>query len=226
MQYNRENFFSNTFAKFRQTCYVPEREPDYISESGSRYWYENGKVFRQSDHWGVVASCLWVLMRAIQVLPPYKPTGVCEFSLFFARGGEQEQEYHNKKLKTEHPFVYSWKKRISKTDLKKLDDAQARAKVRTTTILNDYYDIERSLNGKPKLALVDLDGCLVTVSQCTHSDFPSSYKWVPEGTVCTYVFKSGRPVLRDVRRGCTAYGIAWVFTNLVKELLITRMEQS
>ena len=37
------------------------REPDYISESGSKYWYTEAGVVRCSDHWGRVASCAWQL---------------------------------------------------------------------------------------------------------------------------------------------------------------------
>ena len=58
---NESNFFEATAAVFG-ICGKPEREPDYISGSGSAYWYENGGVIRCSDHWGYgVASCNWWL---------------------------------------------------------------------------------------------------------------------------------------------------------------------
>lgn len=58
--YNFKNFFISTIANFI-ACKIPERNPDYISISGSAYWDEGDKVIRWSDHWGRVASCTWQL---------------------------------------------------------------------------------------------------------------------------------------------------------------------
>lgn len=48
------NYYSNTKGTFK-ACKMPKREPDYISNSGSKYWYgSNSKgqyVIRYSDHW-------------------------------------------------------------------------------------------------------------------------------------------------------------------------------
>lgn len=39
-----------------------QSDPDYESESGSRYWYRDDGVFRQSDHWGTdIGDCSWYL---------------------------------------------------------------------------------------------------------------------------------------------------------------------
>ncbi len=47
-----------TFSKANR----PNREPDYTSRSGSKYWYEDEGVYRESDHWGKgVASTNWYL---------------------------------------------------------------------------------------------------------------------------------------------------------------------
>lgn len=72
-----DNFFISTEIVFKG-CKTPNRKSDFVSESGSRYWYgENKKgkyVIRCSDHWvGVrklgenkvyknietISSCLW-----------------------------------------------------------------------------------------------------------------------------------------------------------------------
>ena len=59
--YNSKNYYMATKADF-ETCDEPEREPDYISYSGSAYWYSDDGVVRSSDHWGTgVASCDWTL---------------------------------------------------------------------------------------------------------------------------------------------------------------------
>ena len=58
---NRDTFYKETFADFSK-CVRPQSEPDYISNSGSAYWYSDGGVIRESDHWGYgVASCDWLL---------------------------------------------------------------------------------------------------------------------------------------------------------------------
>lgn len=61
---NFENYFLGTVANFTK-CRVnklPKRKPDYISGSGSSYWYEGDLVFRQSGHFfRSVASCKWFL---------------------------------------------------------------------------------------------------------------------------------------------------------------------
>jgi hypothetical protein len=51
-------FFKSTYANFT-VCETPKRNPDYVSDSGSKYWYVENSVVRQSDHWGDVASCYW-----------------------------------------------------------------------------------------------------------------------------------------------------------------------
>jgi hypothetical protein len=54
------NFHIATIANFI-SCKILERNPDFISISGSAYWDEGDRVIRWSDHWGVVASCYWQL---------------------------------------------------------------------------------------------------------------------------------------------------------------------
>ena len=48
------NFQINTQALFKG-CTTPKREPDYVSYSGSRYWYGTDKkgsfIIREADHW-------------------------------------------------------------------------------------------------------------------------------------------------------------------------------
>lgn len=82
--YNEYNFFRATKATFKG-CKEPKREPDYVSNSGSEYWYTPKGVIRSSNHWsairpfafksildgrwyngyrkqcGKIASCHWVL---------------------------------------------------------------------------------------------------------------------------------------------------------------------
>ena len=58
---DEDNFFENTMVMYEE-CDRPDRDPDYDSDSGSRYWYTNDGVIRGSDHWGCgVFNCDWPL---------------------------------------------------------------------------------------------------------------------------------------------------------------------
>lgn len=69
-QTNRDNFYTWTSADFRYRKTRPSRRPDYVSKSGSAYWFTVRGVVRGSDHWGYVASCDWMLIGS--------PTGIDE----------------------------------------------------------------------------------------------------------------------------------------------------
>lgn len=70
MERTISNFNNNSFTTFKE-CKTPNRHPDFISLSGSRYWYGSNKngqyVIRQSDHWGKVSSCVWKLFSPYKV---------------------------------------------------------------------------------------------------------------------------------------------------------------
>jgi hypothetical protein len=47
---------------FFTKCENPNRTPDYISESGSKYYYTKEGVIRESNHWGSdISTCRWFL---------------------------------------------------------------------------------------------------------------------------------------------------------------------
>lgn len=51
-EYNKDNFHEGTYGEWNRVYKIPERKPDYISASGSSYWYHPGAVTRLSHHWG------------------------------------------------------------------------------------------------------------------------------------------------------------------------------
>lgn len=60
-RWNEHNFFMATEATWFPMS-EPYLVPDYISDSGSEYWYSNNGVVRGSDHWGAgVGSCDWFM---------------------------------------------------------------------------------------------------------------------------------------------------------------------
>ena len=92
------NFFLNTTAYFKG-CKKPKRKPDYVSDSGSEYWYSEDKkgkfVIRNSNHWVSyknfdrkskviqcmsIASCFWFLKTNEYSKPSY--AGKCYLKNF------------------------------------------------------------------------------------------------------------------------------------------------
>lgn len=72
------NFHLETRALF-MPCETPDRMPDYVSDSGSQYWYEGNTVIRCANHWGIVASCRWAYNGKEN---GQYVSGVCELSRF------------------------------------------------------------------------------------------------------------------------------------------------
>lgn len=59
---DKNNFFESTACNWKQVNDKLEKDPDYTSDSGSKYWYTDKGVYRLSDHWGFgVGSCDWLL---------------------------------------------------------------------------------------------------------------------------------------------------------------------
>lgn len=59
--YTKHNYFMNTEATFTR-CDAPATSPDFVSDSGSSYWYTEEGVIRESNHWGrAIASCNWFI---------------------------------------------------------------------------------------------------------------------------------------------------------------------
>lgn len=58
-----DNFHKGTKADFKEIMKVgvPKRKPDFVSDSGSKYWFTVNSVIRQSNHWGQLDTCNWTL---------------------------------------------------------------------------------------------------------------------------------------------------------------------
>lgn len=62
----QQRSFAYTYANWREVPSLPRemeyREPDFVSRSGSQYWYTNSGVYRKSDHWGRrIGTCEWYI---------------------------------------------------------------------------------------------------------------------------------------------------------------------
>ncbi len=67
-EYNKHNYYQNTSAIY-QSCVAPSREPNFISDSGTNYRYEDSGVVRASDHRGRVWSNLWYIEYDKHIVP-------------------------------------------------------------------------------------------------------------------------------------------------------------
>lgn len=79
MKANKTNYYTLTKANFEE-CKTPKRKPDYVSNSGSEYWYTLRGVIRRSNHWNYgVKSCSWLLNgECVDTLK----TGFCKWKNF------------------------------------------------------------------------------------------------------------------------------------------------
>lgn len=62
--YNKTNFHKHTFCIFQEVTFesITDLKPNFISKSGSSYYYTEQGVYRQSNHWGRAANCKWRLV--------------------------------------------------------------------------------------------------------------------------------------------------------------------
>jgi len=80
-----ENFFESTFANFQKISreeikMLKNTKPNYISKSGSTYWYIGNCVYRHSNHFlRENASCSWFLENETSKRGGYSK---CELSNF------------------------------------------------------------------------------------------------------------------------------------------------
>jgi len=99
---NEYNFYSNTFAMFREVE-TPLSIPDHLSSCGSEYYHVEGGVIRTSDHWGLaVGSCDWFLEETIphlvrkgiyRITLPYSMSGFCAWEDFLRIPPYKQKRY-------------------------------------------------------------------------------------------------------------------------------------
>ena len=62
--YNKYNFHNHTFCVFKEVDLdtIKNLKLDFKSKSGSSYYFNEGGVYRFSNHWGRAANCKWRLL--------------------------------------------------------------------------------------------------------------------------------------------------------------------
>jgi len=65
-----DNYFNNSYGIFKG-CKAPNRTPDFVSPSGSKYWYGSDKngafVIRKSNHWSKLGNKKYNKMERITI---------------------------------------------------------------------------------------------------------------------------------------------------------------
>ena len=61
---NKTNFHKHTFCIFQEVGFehINGLKPNFISKSGSSYYFTEQGVYRHSNHWGRAANCKWRLV--------------------------------------------------------------------------------------------------------------------------------------------------------------------
>lgn len=62
-KYNKNNFHKHTFCVFKEveSEAVANLVPNFVSQSGSSYYFLEEGLYRVSNHWGRAANCRWKL---------------------------------------------------------------------------------------------------------------------------------------------------------------------
>lgn len=93
------DFHQRTFANYQKIRKkeLPLREPDFISPSGSKYWFGNKSIIRQANHWGRdIASCAWLLNGCLSNDNKGIKQGICKLSEFIRSDGTFDLKIGNK----------------------------------------------------------------------------------------------------------------------------------
>jgi hypothetical protein len=105
----KTQFFKNTFCVFEavDSTIVENLEPNFISDSGSQYFYTEEGLYRLSNHWGRLGNCKWRLIASeIENLSKTK-LGYASWDSFYPDNNIEELyylevDYTQKKVMYQH----------------------------------------------------------------------------------------------------------------------------
>ncbi len=85
MNYYRNTFYKNTFCNFRAVdiSKIETLKCGYISTK-SKYYFTSKGVYRQSNHWGRVASCRWRLQSLNVKVNQVSTVGYANWTDFYS----------------------------------------------------------------------------------------------------------------------------------------------
>ena len=91
----KPNTFKNTFCIFKETTLeeVPAKKVDYVSKSGSSYYYTPFGMYRLSNHWGRLANSKWRLEPMIPETTSKMKLGFALWTDFYPDNTSEELYY-------------------------------------------------------------------------------------------------------------------------------------
>jgi hypothetical protein len=107
LNYHKENFFKNTYCIFKTVDpqELNDKRPDFVSRSGSKYFYTKAGVYRISSHWGRAATCRWRLETDTGNFRNDSKVGFAHWSDFY-KDNEVEKLYFIKKSAYAQKYEY------------------------------------------------------------------------------------------------------------------------
>jgi len=116
LKYCKQNFFKNTYCIFKTVApeILKDKKPNYISRSGSQYFYTDEGVYRISSHWGRAATCKWRLQTEASNFRNGTKVGFAKWTSFY-KDNEVEKLYFIKKSEFTNTYEYFHKEEPSYT---------------------------------------------------------------------------------------------------------------
>lgn len=152
-KFNRDTFFHDTYADWKEVAKAPQRAPDYQSGSYSKYWFTDSGVYRCANHWGNVASCKWAL-DGKQVQGEVK-IGFCAWGKFQDMANpfksEKEAMYDDYAVLRDNRKNFNLKSRIAwdnELDKKQIAQNDAWNNADANDILKERIKIRNSMSEK------------------------------------------------------------------------------
>lgn len=95
MNYNKHNFYRNTFCVFQEVnkAEIQNKIPHFISKSGSQYFFSEKGVYRIANHWGRASNCCWRLQTKAIKVNQLKRIGFAAWKNFYPNNKNQKLFY-------------------------------------------------------------------------------------------------------------------------------------
>lgn len=108
-KYTKNNFFKHTFCDWKLANEVPKPKADYISTSGSHYFFTEDGVYRIANHWGRAANCRWRLLSSNKA-SQYNQIGFANWTDFYPNNDTDllyfiEIDWNTRKVRYQHKFA-------------------------------------------------------------------------------------------------------------------------
>lgn len=138
-----KDYFKNTFCIFNEVplSAIANKEPDFKSDSGSRYYYTREGMFRLSNHWGRLANSKWRLIAKETTSSEKIKLGYAKWEAFFP-DNDLEKLYYITADFENHTAEYYHKNRLDyngKAIIRTYKETQKRLKnIRNLLILTNW----------------------------------------------------------------------------------------